>query len=135
MATSACLALPLICNIVQDMTDCLSSNVSTYLFAVWKTFGTITNHRQVYREANRCTCQSWLCCSLPYIKSTLDRQTDNLSIFALCLGLLYTLDHEGAVTVFSTEAKNPSAKMATWSTTEDIGKKAAQQSFTILTLL
>ena len=53
-------------------------------------------------------------------------------MFALCLDLLYTLDHEGAITMFSTKAKNPSAKMATWSITEDIGKKAAQQSFTIL---
>ena len=53
-------------------------------------------------------------------------------MFALCLDLLYTLDHEGAITMFSTKAKNPSAKMDTWSTTEDIGKKAAQQSFTIL---
>jgi len=51
------------------------------------------------------------------------------------LDVLYTLDHEGAVTMFSTKAKNLSAKMATWRTTEDIGKKPIQQSFTILILL
>jgi len=36
--------------------------------------------------------------------------------------LLFTLDHEGVVTVFNTRAKNPSTKMTTWTSTEDVGQ-------------
>lgn len=39
----------------------------------------------------------------------------------MCAELLFTLDHEGVVTVFNTRAKNPSTKMATWTSTEDVG--------------